>query len=160
MSIHTNLTNPRSEITQNQKEMLFFIYEEGKLARDVYMNLAKIYKNEDTFLLMQVIEKNHMDLARDICNAYGVETSSVYEDMIGKFDSPVLQTLYDSCIETGSRSLHDALEVCEFIELTDIEDLEHASIGMPNNVVSVYNNLKKGNLNQLDFLQSVIYRAA
>ena len=160
MSIHTNLTNPRSEMTQNQKEMLFFIYEEGKLSRDVYMSLGKIYKNEDTFLLMQVIENNHMDLARDLCNTYGVETSRVYEGLIGKFDSPVLQTLYDSCIDTGSRSLHDALEVCEFIELTDVEDLEHASIGMPNEVVSVYDHLKKSNLNQLDFLQSAIYRAA
>ena len=153
-------TNPTTELTEDQKEMLFFIYEEWKLARDVYMSLGKIHKNEDTFSLMQMIEQNHMDLARDICNTYGVETSSVYESMIGKFDSPVLQTLYDSCIETGSRSRLDALEVCEFIELTNIEDLGQASIGMPNDVVSVYNNLKKGNLNQLEFLQSTIYRAA
>ena len=153
-------TNPNTELTEDQKEMLFFIYEEGKLARDVYMSLGKIHKNEDIFSLMQIIDQNHMDLARDLCNTYGVETSSVYEGLIGKFDSPVLQTLYDSCIETGSRSRLDALEVCEFIELTVIEDLEQASIGMPNDVVSVYNNLKKGNLNQLDFLQSTIYRAA
>ena len=157
MSKHTN---PRTELTADQKEMLFFIYEEGKLARDVYINLGKIHKNEDTFSLMHTIEQNHMDLARVLCNTYGIETSRVYEDMIGKFDSPVLQTLYDSCIETGSRSRLDALEVCEFIELTDIEDLEETSIGMPDDVVSVYDHLKKGNLNQLDFLQSVIYRAA
>ena len=153
-------TNPTTELTEDQKEMLFFIYEEEKLARDVYMSLGKIHKNEDTFSLMQIIEQNHMDLARDLCNTYGIETSRIYEGLIGKFDSPVLQTLYDSCIETGSRSRLDALEVCEFIELTKIEDLEQASIGMPNDVVSVYNNLKKSNLNQLDFLQSVIYSAA
>ncbi len=157
MSINTN---PTTILTEDQKEMLFFIYEEGKLSRDVYIRLGQIYKNEDTFSLMQIIEQNHMALARDLCNTYGVETSSVYESMIGKFDSPVLQTLYDSCIETGSRSRLDALEVCEFIELTDIEDLEHASIGMPNDVVSVYNHLKKGNLNQLDYLHAVTYRVA
>lgn len=160
MSIHINPTNPRPEMTQDQKEMLFFIYEEGKLARDVYMSLGKIHKNEDIFSLMQLIEQNQMDLARDLCTTYGVETSRVYESMIGKFDSPVLQTLYDSCIETGSRSRLDALEVCEFIELTDIDDLEQAAIGMPSDVVSVYDHLKKGNVNQLDFLQSTIYRAA
>ena len=153
-------TNPRPELTEDQQEMLFFIYEEGKLARDVYISLGKIHKNEDTLPLMQIIAQNHMDMERALCNTYGVETSSIYEDMIGKFDSPVLQTLYDSCIETGAMSRLDALEVCEFIELTGIEDLEHASIGMPNEVASVYNNLKKGNLNQLDFLQSIIYRAA
>ncbi len=160
MSIHINPTNPRPEMTEDQKEMLFFIYEEGKLARDVYIRLGEIHKNEDTFSLMQIIEQNHMDLARDICNSYGVETSRVYESMIGKFNSPVLQTLYDSCIEAGSRSRFDALEVCEFIELTAVEDLEQASIGMPNDVVSIYNQLKKWNLNQLDYLQAAIYRAA
>lgn len=153
-------TNPRPELTKDQKEMLFFIYEESKLARDVYIGLGKIHKNEDTFSLMQIIEQNHMDLARDLCNSYGVETSRIYEALIGKFDSPVLQTLYDSCIDTGERSLHDALEVCEFIELTDIEDLEHASIGMPHDVLSVYTHLKKGNLRQLDYFQSLIYSAA
>ena len=152
--------NPTTELSEDQKEMLFFIYEEGKLARDVYIGLGNIYKNEDTFLLMQITEQQHMDLARDLCNRHGVETSDIYEDLIGKFDSPVLQTLYDSCMETGSRSRLDALEVCEFIELTDIEDLEHASIGMPSDVVSIYNKLKKGNLNQLDFFQSAFYRAA
>ena len=157
MNIHTN---PSPELTEDQKEMLFFIYEEEKLARDVYISLGKIHKNGDTCSLMQIIAQNHIDLARDLCNTYGVETSRIYEGLIGKFDSPVLQTLYDPCIETGSKSRLDALEVCEFIELTDIEDLEHASIGMPNDVVSLYNTLKKGNLNQLDFLQSTIYRAA
>lgn len=153
-------TNTRAELTADQKEMIFFIYEEEKLARDVYIRLAKIYKNEEIFSLMQSIEQKHMEMARGICHAYGVETSRVYEDMIGKFDSPVLQTLYDSCIETGSRSRLDALEVCEFVELTDIEDLEQTSIGMPDDVVSVYDHLTKGSLDQLDFLQSAIYRVA
>jgi len=157
MSIHTN---PRPELTVDQKEMLFFIYEEGKLARDVYISLGKIHKNEGIFTLMQTIKQNHVELARGICNTHGVETSHVYENMIGKFDSPVLQTLYDSCIETGSRSRLDALEVCEFVEHTGIEDIEQTSIGMPDDVVSVYDQLKKASLDQLDFLESAIYRAA
>ena len=72
----------------------------------------------------------------------------------------VLQTLYDACTEKGKKSIHDALEVGEFIEATDIEDLEHASVGMPNDVVNVYENIKKRNIRHLGTFQAALSRAA
>ncbi|WP_373030500.1 DUF2202 domain-containing protein [Sulfurovum sp.] len=157
MSINTN---PTTILTEEQKDTLFFIYEGEKVARDVYITLGKIHKDENTFVLMQFAEQRHIDCARDLCDIYGVETSHVNEDTVGKFESLVLQTLYDACTEKGKKSIHDALEVAEFIEATDIEDLEHASIGMPNDVVNVYENIKKRNLRHLGAFQAALSRAA
>ena len=59
---------------------------------------------------------------------------------------PVLQTLYDACIEQGKKSLLNALEVGELIDNTEMNDLEQASVGIPRDVVDIYIKiLKKGN---------------
>lgn len=157
MSINTN---PTTILSEDQKDMLLFIYEGEKVARDVYIALGKVHKNEHTFALMQLAEQGHIDSARDLCDTYGVETSHVNEDTVGKFESTVLQTLYDACTEKGTRSLHDALEVGKFIEVTDIEDLEHATVGMPSDVVDVYENIKKRNLRHLGAFEAALSRAA
>ena len=150
----------KSVLTEEQKDMLFFIYQEEKVARDVYITLGKIYHNENIVELIRNAEKRHIDSARELCDTYGVETSHVDEETVGKFESLVLQTLYDACIEQGEKSLIDALEVGEFIGNTEINDLEHASIGMPSDVVDVYEKLKKGNIKHSNAFQAAIYRAA
>lgn len=149
-----------SVLTNEQKDMLFFIYQEEKVARDVYITLGKIYQNEDIVELIRSAEQRHIDSARELCETYGVEISHIDEKAVGEFESPVLQTLYDACIEKGGKSLLDALEVGEFIGNTEIDDLEQASVGMPSDVVNVYKNLKKENLNHLNAFQAAIYKAA
>ena len=131
-----------------------------KVERDVYITLSKIHENESTFALMKYAEQRDVDCARELCNIYGVETSKMDEDAIGKFDSPVLQTLYDECTEKGKRSLLDALEVGEFLETTDIEDLEQASVGMPRDIVDVYSKLRIRNMTHLGAFQTRILKAA
>ena len=149
-----------SVLTEEQKDMLFFIYQEEKMARDVYITFDRVYKNENTFRLMQIAEQRHLDCARKLCEFYGVDTSSVDETVVGAFESPVLKTLYEAYTERGKNSLRDALEIAEFIEATDINMIEHASVGMPSDVVAVYEKLKRGNLNHLDIFQTAISRAA
>ena len=109
---------------------------------------------------MQNSEQRHIECTRELCNSYGVETPQVHEDKVGKFDSLVLQTMYDACTEKGKRSLQDALEVGQFIEKTEIEDLEQASVGMPKDVVNVYKNIKKRNLRHLRVFKAALARAA
>ena len=160
MSVNININiNPTAILSERQKDMLFFIYQGKKVARDVYITLGDIYKNENTFALMQFAEQRHVDSARELCENYGIEASHFNEDTIGKFESLVMQTLYDACIKRGKKSLLDALEVGKFIELTDMEDLEQASVGMPSDVVEVYEKLKKRNLKHLGAFQSALSRA-
>ena len=56
----------------------------------------------------------------------------------------------------GSQSALSALKVGEYVEITDIDDLEHAEIGMPADVVKVYENLKAGSYNHLDAFRNAI----
>ncbi|HEY9189970.1 MAG TPA: DUF2202 domain-containing protein [Sulfurovum sp.] len=145
-------------LTEEQKDMLFFIYQEEKVARDVYITLGKLYTDETTFASIQISEQRHIDAARELCVKYGVSIDGVDEASVGNFVLPVLQELYDTCVAEGETSLLDALKVGEMIELTDIDDLEHASVGMPADVVSVYDNLKEGSLSHLDAFTAAIAR--
>lgn len=148
--------NSSSGMTGAQKDSLFFIYQEEKVARDVYITLGKKYPSENTFASIQKSEQRHIDSARGLCEKYGVDISTVDEASVGDFVLPVLQELYDTCVEEGSQSLGEALRVGELIEVTDIDDLENAAIGMPNDVVNVFNNLKEGSYNHLDAFQTAI----
>ena len=153
------VTETTTVLTEEQKDMLFYIYQEEKVARDVYITLGNIYTNENTFASIQLSEQRHMDSARELCEKYDVSTEGVDEDNVGSFVLPVLQELYDTCVSEGEKSLLDALKIGELIEYTDIEDLEHASVGMPEDVVSVYHNLLEGSLSHLDAFQTAIARA-
>ncbi len=145
-------------LTDEQKDMLFFIYQEEKVARDVYTTLGNIYTNENTFASIQLSEQRHIDSARGLCEKYSVSIEGVDEENVGNFVLPVLQELYDTCVAEGEKSLLDALKVGELIEITDIDDLEHASVGMPADVVSVFENLKEGSLSHLDAFTAAIAR--
>lgn len=145
-------------LTEEQKDMLFYIYQEEKVARDVYITLGNIYTNENTFASIQLSEQRHIESARGLCEKYGVSIEGVDEESVGNFVLPVLQELYDTCVSEGEKSLLDALKIGELIEITDIDDLEHASVGMPEDVVKVYDNLLEGSLSHLDAFTTAIAR--
>jgi hypothetical protein len=151
-------TSTTSVLTDEQKDKLFFIYQEEKVARDVYITLGKFYTSENTFASIQISEQRHIDAARGLCEKYGVSIEGVDEASVGNFVLPVLQELYDACIAEGEKSLLDALKVGELIELTDIDDLEDAAVGMPEDVVSVFESLKEGSLSHLDAFTAAIAR--
>jgi len=146
------------EMTEEQKDRLFFIYQEEKVARDVYITLGKLYTNENTFASIQISEQRHIDSARGLCEKYGVNIDGVDEANVGSFVLPVLQELYNTCVAEGKKSLLDALKVGELIELTDIDDLEESSVGMPADVANVFESLKEGSLSHLDAFTAAIAR--
>jgi len=146
------------EMTEEQRDKLFFIYQEEKVARDVYITLGKLYTNENTFASIQISEQRHIDSARGLCEKYGLNIDGVDEANVGSFVLPVLQELYDTCVAEGKKSLLDALRVGELIELTDIDDLEESSVGMPADVVTVFESLKEGSLSHLDAFTAAIAR--
>ncbi len=143
-------------MTQDQKDTLLFIYQEEKVARDTYITLGNLFPSEGTFQNIQGSEQQHMDQAQGLCETYGVDISNVDETDVGVFVVPVLQELYDTLVAQGSSSALDAVKVGEYVEITDIDDLEHAEIGMPADVVNVYENLKAGSYNHLDAFRNAI----
>ncbi len=149
-------------LSEEQKDTLFYIFQEEKVARDVYISLGRLYPEESTFSLIQLSEQEHILSAQVLCERYGIDTSdvnlSLEEEYIGQFELLAMQELYNSCIELGQVCLLEALKVGQHIEITDIEDLEHASEGMPSDVVRVYENLKEGSLEHLAAFEKAIAR--
>lgn len=152
-----NITN---ELTDEQKDELFFIYQEEKLARDVYITLGNLYEEAqtNTFASIQKSEQRHIDAAQILCEKYDIDISEVNEDEVGNFVLPVLQQYYDELVAQGSISLLEAYKVGVFIEELDIDDLTHAieDLGMPEDVVNVYENLREGSYNHLEAYETAI----
>jgi len=65
-------------LTEEQKDTLFFIFQEEKVARDVYITLGKIYTDESTFAQIQISEQEHILSAQVLFERYGMDSSSVY----------------------------------------------------------------------------------
>lgn len=145
-----------ASMTTEQKDTLLFIYQEEKVARDAYITLGNFYPQQGTFASIQLSEQEHIDTAQVLCEKYGADISNIDEENVGEFVVPVLQELYDTIIAQGSQSELAALIMGEYIEVTDIDDLEHAEIGMPKDVVQKYENLKAGSYNHLAAFRSAI----
>jgi hypothetical protein len=143
-------------LTEEQLDTLVFVYQEEKVARDTYITLGDIYSNQTVFANIQLSEQEHIDKAEGLCDTYGADTSAINEQEVGEFVVPVLQELYDTLVAQGSQSELSALMVGEYIEITDIDDLEGAEVGMPSDVISTYENLKEGSLSHLAAFRDAI----
>lgn len=143
-------------LSDTQKDTLVFIYQEEKVARDTYITLGNFYPSQSTFATIQLSEQKHIDSAQKLCEKYNADISTIDEADVGQFVVPVLQELYDTLVAQGSQSELSGLMVGEYIELTDIDDLEKAEIGMPADVVKTYENLKSGSYNHLSAFRSAI----
>lgn len=144
-------------LTEAQKADIFYMYQEEKVARDVYITLGNIYTDERTFASIQLSEQRHIDAVENLCNKYGIDLSGVNEQDVGNFVLPALQEYYDDMIARGD-TLIGALEVGREIEVKDIEDLETAMVGMPQDVQNVFGNLREGSLNHLEAFETAIDR--
>jgi hypothetical protein len=135
-----------SALTDDEIAGLLYMYEEEKLARDVY-NALYAQWGQPTFQSIATSEQAHMDAVYGLLVRYGVtppaSTAGVYSD-------PTLQSLYSSLMSTGSQSLADALKVGATIEEVDIADLQSRLAATTNTDIQfVYNNLMQGSFNHL-----------
>ena len=152
-----------SQLTTEQKGIIYGIYEEEKVARDVYMTLGEMYPEENTFANIQLSEQNHMDAVRNLCDKYGIDIPAEDQE-VGTFTIENMQILYDESISLGSNSNLDALKVGQQIEITDIKDLGDALAEMPDDqardIQRVLTNLIIGSNNHLEAFNNAIDREA
>jgi len=143
------------------KELIYSIYEEEKVARDVYITLGELYPDENTFANIQLSEQTHMDAVEKLCLKYGIEIG-VSDDLeyVGDFTIDSMGELYVGFVERGKDSLKDALQVGIDIEEMDIDNLAYAiaAKGMPTDVRRVLNNLLNASLNHLDAFEAAYLR--
>ena len=147
------------QLEEYQEDIIYGIYEEEKLARDVYIMLGDMYPEENTFANIQLSEQSHMDAVRNLCVKYGISIPDVDQE-VGEFNLDEMKILYTSFVNEGSDSKLAALEVGQKIEIMDIEDLAKASEDMPTDVQKVFINLMSGSINHLDAFTNAFEREA
>lgn len=129
-------------ITETEAADLLYVREEEKLAHDVYLNLFDLY-NLPVFEFIAQSEQIHTTRILALLNFFDLEDPA--STVVGEFNDPSLQTLYNDLLSQGSESLIAGLLVGATIEEVDIVDL-HEKIESATNpsVIMVYGHLLEG----------------
>jgi len=134
--------------SMTEEDGIAFMREEEKLAHDVYSVLHEIW-GLNVFGNIARSEQTHTEAVLSLIGDFGM-VDPVGENEIGVFTNSTLQELYDELIESGSKSLLDAVKVGLLIEEIDIKDLEELLEGdIDSRTARVYENLLRGSENHL-----------
>lgn len=101
------------DLSDEEKEMLYYGYSEELLAHDMYMHFYDLYGVE-TFKNIANSEYQHMNAVKTLLERYDLEIPSDYGELSDEFD--VLKA-------EGEEGLQKALEVWVKIEILDIDDI-------------------------------------
>lgn len=137
------------ELTVDEEDDLLFMWEEEKLARDVYLSLTEAWQLP-IFANIAHAEQKHMELMFKLIETYNF-AARVPDDVFGVFVDAELGALFDQFVADGNSSLVDALRVGATIEDKDLADLYNLiEYGTENKQVElVAYNLAKGSRNHL-----------
>ena len=133
-------------LTPKEAKALNYMYQEEKLAKDVYYTLGKMYPQVRVFNIYRS-EVMHENSIANVMKHYGLSLP-VRGDEVGVFTNTKLQNLYNQLIEKGKHSLTDALEVGIMVEVTDVDDLdEFLQTATSPDVIALFKFLRSGSYN-------------
>ncbi|WP_457756364.1 DUF2202 domain-containing protein [Thermodesulfatator indicus] len=139
---------PKQPLSPAEKEGLFKMIEEEKLAHDVYYALFQRWQLR-VFNNIARSEQRHMDMVKTLIEKYGLKNPVEGLD-VGQFKSKEMQKLYMELVRRGMSSLGEAVKVGALIEEMDIYDLQQELKKADNEDIRiVYQNLMKGSRNHL-----------
>ncbi|MCF7958574.1 MAG: DUF2202 domain-containing protein [Phycisphaerae bacterium] len=144
-------------VTTAQAEALVFLWQEEKLARDVYTAMYAFW-GEAIFDNISQSEQRHMDAVKNLLVKYDVEVD--LDDTPGVFTATIprdLQEYYDGLIAQGEASLEGALTSGVTIEENDIDDIVamKEDFDQPD-ILRVLDNLLDGSRNHLTAFNSAL----
>ncbi len=135
-----------AQITNSEKESLIYMFEEEKLAHDVYSAFSEKY-SLPIFGNITKSEAYHMSLVENLLTKNNIEFSKKEQ---GIFNNPELQKLYNQLTEQGNENLTKALSAGAAIEDIDIYDLEKYINSTENeDIKSIYTKLICGSKNHM-----------
>ena len=154
---------PESNLTDAQKYTIAFMWNEEKLAKDIYLELNSIYPTQQLENIATRSETKHQALVEELVQRYDLNITNLvdYKENYseeelrafepGEFGIQAIQDLYDALYSQGSQSQQDALEVGCMVEVTDINDLnENIAIAEDVNasdLIAVFGHLRDGSYN-------------
>jgi hypothetical protein len=137
---------PVAALSDAQKESLLFMYNEEKMARDLYVSLNALNPIKTLENIALRAEQTHMEMVYELITKYDLDTQNLTELAPNEFSNAAVQNLYDALYERGAPSLQASLEVGCMVEVTDINDLNvHlAEVQGIEDLEAVFENLRAG----------------
>ena len=134
---------------------LQYMREEEKLAHDLYAAFYEIW-GIPVFSRIAASETTHTEAVLHLLDRYGIEDAA-QASAPGVFLDPDLQSLFDTLLAQGTRSLEDALRAGALVEEVDIQDLvDRMAQTDEAEIQRVYASLMAGSENHLSaFAQQV-----
>lgn len=134
-------------LSASEAGTLTFMREEEKLARDVYTNFYQLWR-ANVFYNISLSEQQHMDTMKKMLDKYKLPDPVL--PTVGSFSDPALQSLYNTLLASGSKTLIDGLKVGATIEEVDMVDLQKAIDGTTHtDLKTAYQNLMEGSKSHL-----------
>lgn len=135
------------ELSTTERDDIFFMREEEKVARDVYLALYDEWGLQPQDNISDS-EQSHMDAMLRLVELYDLEDPAT--GTVGTFTNPELQALHDDLVEWGLKSAIDSLEVGCRIEEKDMRDIQVRLDRTDEEAIQiVYENLMRGSRNHL-----------
>ncbi|MBU1668948.1 DUF2202 domain-containing protein [bacterium] len=150
----------KSTLSQALKDSITYMYNEEKLAKDVYLNIYALQPLRQLYNIASKSEVKHEEAVNDLAIKYDLnitlypDTEVPYDEASlnlygsGQFPVVKIQELYDMLYDKGIQSQQDALEVGCLVEVTDIDDLDihitQATDSNASDVLAVFDFLRDG----------------
>lgn len=141
----TNLESQENLLSQEHEDLLF-MWEEEKMARDVYKRMYEKY-GQAIFSSISNSEQKHMDSVKKLLDQRSLSLP-VDANAVGIFKNAQIAQLYQELINQGNTSLPEAYQVGLQIEMVDIEDLAKRILNTQDfGIITVYKNLLEASYN-------------
>ena len=152
---------PESNLTDEQKYTLAYMWNEEKLAKDIYLALNGLTPHQSLYNIATRSETRHEAAVESLVQKYDINITNLENYEIsyseeelralapGQYSVPEVQELYDTLYAKGSQSLQDALEVGCMVEVTDVNDLDEdiEIAGDAEDLTIVFSFLRSGSYN-------------
>lgn len=136
-----------SSLDKETVQGLLLMYEEEKLARDVYAVLYEKWQIPSFDRIGQT-EVRHNGAVKTLLERYQIGYPNLLPQ--GQFKDTQLQTAYDQLIAQGLQSPNEALRVGAYVEELDIDDLKRlTTLDLPDDIKNTYDWLLLGSRNHL-----------
>lgn len=143
----TGVLPPSPPATPSEADMLTYMKEEEKLAKDVYTTLNAKW-NVQIFTNIANAEATHINAVVGLMEHLGVSNTALLP--VGEFQNPEFTILYNQLVAQGSISLAEAYKVGALIEDKDIFDVSTDMQNTSNaSILLVFDNLKRASGNHL-----------
>jgi len=151
------VTAPTSELSQELKDSITYMYNEEGLAHDVYLAIYKIQPVNQLQNIATKSEVKHIEAVNDLAINYDLNMTQYPDTDVpysiagiepGIYTVEQIQDLYNLLYDKGIQSKQDALEVGCMVEVVDIDDLDkyigYAQRDNASDVLDVFDFLRNG----------------